>query len=42
MGCHVAHDILYDMTLDQRREIEDGYVERMHLLARAAGRPEFK
>lgn len=28
------------MTRDERRELERNYVERMHVLARAAGRPE--
>ena len=40
-GCHYMHDNLIDMTRDQRRELEDQYVERMQQLAREAGRPEF-
>lgn len=41
MGCHYMHDNLIDMTLDQRRERETVYVERMQALAIAAGRKEF-
>lgn len=41
MGCHQMHDLCIDMTRDQRRELEDQYVERMQAIARAAGRPEF-
>lgn len=42
MGCHMQHDLCIDMTRDQRREIEDRYVERMQRLAREAGRSELK
>ena len=40
MGCHQMHDLLLGMTLDQRREIELSYIERMHRIARHIGRPE--
>lgn len=42
MGCHYMHDNLIDMTLDERRQLEKRYSARMRLLARAAGRKEFK
>ena len=41
MGCHVMHDTLIDMTLEQRRAAELVYIERTHAMARAAGRKEF-
>jgi hypothetical protein len=41
MGCHMMHDLCIDMTKEQRRELEQGYVERMHEIAIEAGRPEF-
>lgn len=40
-GCHWQHDNLIDMTKDQRREIEEQYVERMQDIAVSAGRKEF-
>lgn len=42
MGCHQMHDLLIDMTLQQRRGAEEDYVERMQKIARNAGRKEFK
>lgn len=42
MGCHQMHDLCLDMTRDQRRELEAGYVRRMQQLARDAGRREFR
>ena len=42
MGCHQMHDLLIDMTLEQRREAELVYVERTQALARAAGRKEIE
>lgn len=41
MGCHAHHDLLIEMTREERREREARYIARMHELARAAGRPEF-
>jgi hypothetical protein len=41
MGCHMQHDLLVGMTLEQRRELEDRYVAKMQAIAREAGRPEF-
>lgn len=41
MGCHQMHDLLIDMTLEQRREAERNYIDRMRRIARAAGRKEF-
>jgi hypothetical protein len=35
------HDMGLDMTRDQRRELEAGYVARMQEQARRDGRPEF-
>ena len=42
MGCHMQHDLCIDMTREQRRELEDRYVEKMQRIAREAGRREFK
>jgi len=42
MGHHQEHDLLIDMTLEQRREMERQYIERTQALARSAGRREFK
>lgn len=41
-GCHVLHDQCVDMDRDERRELEQRYVERMQAIARSVGRPEFK
>ena len=41
MGCHMQHDLCWQMSRARRRELEDQYVERMQAIARAAGRPEF-
>lgn len=41
-GCHTLHDLCYEMTREERREIEREYVARMQKIARAAGRPEFR
>jgi hypothetical protein len=41
-GCHILFDQLIDITLGERRELEKTYTARMHAIARAAGRPEFK
>jgi hypothetical protein len=30
VGCHDQHDLLIDMTLEERREREVTYVDRMH------------
>lgn len=37
MGCHTMHDCLIDMDREERRELEEQHVERMQLLAVAAG-----
>lgn len=37
MGCHTMHDTLIDMDREERRELEERYVERMQLRAVAAG-----
>jgi len=42
VGCHYEHTMLVGMTRDDRRELEAIYVQRMHAIARADGRPEFK
>jgi hypothetical protein len=42
MGCHAMHDQLIDMTLDDRRELERKYIDRMHAIAREHNRPEFR
>lgn len=42
MGHHMEHDLLIDMTLDQRRELETMYTRKTQERARAAGRPEFQ
>lgn len=41
VGCHQMHDLLLDMTRDDRRAAEARYIERMHQLAREHGRKEF-
>lgn len=41
IGCHQQHDLLIDMTLGQRREMERQYTVRMQDIARRAGRKEF-
>ncbi len=41
VGCHQMHDLLLDMTRDDRRAAEDRYIARMHQLAREHGRKEF-
>jgi hypothetical protein len=33
MGCHNMHDLCYDMTRDERRELEGKYVARMQEIA---------
>ncbi len=40
MGHHAEHDLLIEMTRDERRELERGYIARTHATARAAGRTE--
>lgn len=42
MGCHQQHDLLIDISLDERRERERTYTDATQRLARAMGRPEFK
>lgn len=42
VGCHYEHTMLIGMTLDDRRELEAIYVERMQAIARAAGRKEIE
>lgn len=37
LGCHQQFDLCIDMTRDERRELGAQYVERMQLLAVAAG-----
>jgi hypothetical protein len=37
VGCHDQHDQLIDMTLDERREREAVYVERMQAIAKGHG-----
>lgn len=37
MGCHTMHDTLIDMDREERRELEEQYVERMQLRAVAVG-----
>lgn len=37
MGCHQMHDLLLDMTLDQRREKELDYIYLMRSYAAEAG-----
>jgi hypothetical protein len=37
VGCHEQHDLLLDMSREQRREAEERYVERMHRQAEADG-----
>lgn len=41
VGCHQMHDLLLDMTRDDRRAAEARYIKRMHQLAREHGRKEF-
>ncbi len=41
VGCHDAHDQRTMLGREASREIEAGYVARMHRIARAAGRKEF-
>lgn len=40
LGCHILHDQLIGMTLEQRRERELRYTAQTQTLAREAGRPE--
>jgi len=42
MGHHQEHDLLIEMTLDERRMREREYIARTQAMARAAGRPEFR
>lgn len=37
MGCHQLFDLLIEMTLDERRELEKVYIERMRAIALDAG-----
>lgn len=37
MGCHQMHDLLLDMSLEDRRAAEVRYVARMQAIARGAG-----
>lgn len=37
VGCHAQHDLLIDMSREERREREERYVQRMHLIAAAHG-----
>lgn len=39
VGCHTAHDLCIDMTRDERREREAGYVARAQAEARRDGWP---
>jgi len=41
MGHHMEHDLLIDMTREQRRALERLYTARTQEMARQAGRPEF-
>jgi hypothetical protein len=41
LGCHILHDQLIGMTLEERRRREVVYTAQTQALARAAGRPEF-
>jgi hypothetical protein len=40
MGHHAEHDLLVEMTLDERRELELQYIAKTQAMARAAGRKE--
>lgn len=40
-GCHYEHDQCIGMTLEERKEREAEYAERMQAKARADGRQEF-
>ena len=40
IGCHVRLDQCIGMTLDERKEFEQAYIEKMQARARAAGRKE--
>jgi hypothetical protein len=40
MGHHAEHDLLIEMTLDERREREAMYIDQTRELAKACGRPE--
>jgi hypothetical protein len=42
MGCHVMHDLLIDITLEQRRAMERVYTARTQAMAREAGRVEVR
>lgn len=41
MGCHSMHDLLIDVTRDERRALEVIYTAKTQAMARAAARPEF-
>jgi hypothetical protein len=40
MGCHQMHDLLIDVTRDERRELEVIYTAKTRAMAAAANRPE--
>jgi hypothetical protein len=40
MGHHAEHDLLIDMTLDERRELEAKYIDETREMARLEGRKE--
>jgi hypothetical protein len=40
MGHHTEHDLLIEMTLEERREREARYIDQTRALARVEGRPE--
>jgi hypothetical protein len=37
MGCHKAHDLCIDMSKDERDELENQYIQRMHAIAWSDG-----
>lgn len=41
MGHHAEHDMLVEMTLAERRELEREYIANTQAMARAVGRKEF-
>lgn len=42
VGCHQQHDLCIDMSRDERRAAEARYIDRIHDMAREAGRKDFK